>query len=128
MNSHQVKKGRVTVASATVAHVLGWAAFLWIVLSPTLYQDASFFGRKWILVRACVVRSRGRDRAGIDVPVDPEGTASGECAGSLGPLGHPVSVLRLGLSVVRYIVPAGGHSFDSNRRCLWAWARIALAE
>ena len=32
MNSHQVKKGRVTVASATVAHVLGWAAFLWIVL------------------------------------------------------------------------------------------------
>ena len=43
MNSHQVKKGRVTVASATVAHVLGWAAFLWIVLSPTLYQDASFF-------------------------------------------------------------------------------------
>ena len=32
MNSHQVRKGRVTVASATVAHVLGWAAFLWIVL------------------------------------------------------------------------------------------------
>ena len=32
MNPHKVKKGRVTVASATVAHVLGWAAFLWIVL------------------------------------------------------------------------------------------------
>ena len=42
MNSHQVRKGRVTVASATVAHVLGWAAFLWIVLPPTLYQEASF--------------------------------------------------------------------------------------
>ena len=42
MNSHQVKKGRVTVASATVAHVLGWAAFLWIVLRPDFYQDVSF--------------------------------------------------------------------------------------
>ena len=42
MNSHQVRKGRVTVASATVAHVLGWAAFLWIVLSPGFYQNVSF--------------------------------------------------------------------------------------
>ena len=42
MNSHQVKKGRVTVASATVTHVLGWAAYLWIVLRPDFYQDVSF--------------------------------------------------------------------------------------
>ena len=32
MNSHQVRKGRVAIASATVAHVLGWAAFLWIAV------------------------------------------------------------------------------------------------
>ena len=128
MNSHQVKNGRVTVASATVAHVLGWAAFLWIVLRADFDQDVSFseFNGYWPVLALFV--PVGRDRAGIDVPVDPEGTASGECTGSLGPLGHPVSVLRLGLSVVRYIEPAGGHSFDSNRRCLWAWARIALAE
>ena len=42
MNSHWAKKSRVAFASATVAHVLGWAAFLWIVLPPTLYQEASF--------------------------------------------------------------------------------------
>ena len=34
MNSHQVKNGRVAVASATVTHVFGWAAFLRIVLRP----------------------------------------------------------------------------------------------
>ena len=42
MNSHQVRKGRVTVASATVTHVLGWAAFLLMVPWPDLYEDASF--------------------------------------------------------------------------------------
>ena len=52
MNSHQVRKGRVTVASATVAHVLGWAAFLWLVLWPTLYEDASFseFNGYWCVL------------------------------------------------------------------------------
>ena len=38
MNSHWVKKSRVAFALATVAHVLGWAAFLWIVLWPNSYQ------------------------------------------------------------------------------------------
>ena len=126
MNSHWAKKSRVAFALATVAHVLGWAAFLWIVLPPTLYQEASFseFNGYWSVLA-------------FFVPVVVTGLAlmflltrrvrrSGECAGSLGPLGCPASVLRLGLFVVRHIVPAGGHSFDSNRRCLWAWARIAL--
>ena len=30
MNSHCAKKSRVAFALATVAHVLGWAAFLWM--------------------------------------------------------------------------------------------------
>ena len=38
MNSHWAKKSRVAFALATVAHVLGWAAFLWIVLWPNFYQ------------------------------------------------------------------------------------------
>ena len=32
MNLHQAKKNHVAMASAAVAHVLGWAAFLWLVL------------------------------------------------------------------------------------------------
>ena len=34
MNPHQAKKSHVAIASATVAHVLGWAAFLWIAVWP----------------------------------------------------------------------------------------------
>ena len=49
MNSHWAKKSRVAFASATVAHVLGWAAFLWIVLPPTLYKEASFIRVQWII-------------------------------------------------------------------------------
>ena len=41
MNSHWAKKSRVAFALATVAHVLGWAAFLWIVLWPNSYQGVS---------------------------------------------------------------------------------------
>ena len=41
MNSHQVRKSRVAIASATAAHVLGWAAFLWIAFWPHVYQVVS---------------------------------------------------------------------------------------
>ena len=41
MNSHQVGKSRTALASATAAHVLGWAAFSWLVLSPFSYQGLS---------------------------------------------------------------------------------------
>ena len=33
---------RLAIASATVAHVLGWAAFLWLVPWPDLYEGGSF--------------------------------------------------------------------------------------
>ena len=42
MNPHQAKKSHVAIASATVAHVLGWAAFLWLVPWPDLYEGGSF--------------------------------------------------------------------------------------
>ena len=42
MGCHKAKKSHMTIASATVAHVLGWAAFLWIVLRPDSYQEVSF--------------------------------------------------------------------------------------
>ena len=41
MNSHEVGKSRAALASATAAHVLGWAAFLWLVFSPFSYQGLS---------------------------------------------------------------------------------------
>ena len=41
MNSHQVRKSRTALASATASHVLGWAAFLWIAFWPYSYQGVS---------------------------------------------------------------------------------------
>ena len=34
MNPHRARNSHVAIASATIAHVLGWAAFLWLVLGP----------------------------------------------------------------------------------------------
>ncbi len=41
MNYGQGIKGRLVIGSATVSHVLAWAAFLWIVLWPHAYQGVS---------------------------------------------------------------------------------------
>ena len=166
MNSHWAKKSRVAFALATVAHVLGWAAFLWIVLWPNSYQGVS----------ATPVSVDGPNfyRGVSATLVNVDGTGATESVEVhryssftevngywlVIPLFVPVIVTGLallfvltrrerrvsnalvvwGLSAVLLvfcglgyysfgmIVPAGGHSFNSNRRCLWAWARIALVE
>ena len=41
MNYGQGIKGRLVIWSATVSHVLAWAAFLWIVFWPHAYQGVS---------------------------------------------------------------------------------------
>lgn len=41
MNYGQGIKGRLVIGSATVSHVLAWAAFLWIALWPHAYQGVS---------------------------------------------------------------------------------------
>ena len=52
MGCHKAKKSHMTIASATVAHVLGWAAFLWIVLRPDFYREVSFseFNGYWPMI------------------------------------------------------------------------------
>ena len=41
MSYGQGIKGRLVIGSATVSHVLAWAAFLWIALWPHAYQGVS---------------------------------------------------------------------------------------
>ena len=41
MKSLQVKPNRAAVVTAIVAHVLAWAAFLWIAFWPYSYQGVS---------------------------------------------------------------------------------------
>ena len=46
MNSYRAKNSHVAIASATVAHVLGWAAFLWLVLvgpARVLFSEADAY-------------------------------------------------------------------------------------
>ena len=42
MNLHRAKKSHMAIASATVAHVLGWAAFSWLVPWPDFYEGGPF--------------------------------------------------------------------------------------
>ena len=41
MNSRRVRNSRTVLVSAAIAHLLAWAAFLWIALYPHAYQGVS---------------------------------------------------------------------------------------
>ena len=38
---HRIKHSRAAVVSATITHILAWAAFLWLALWPYAYQEIS---------------------------------------------------------------------------------------
>ena len=144
MNSRRVRNSRTVLVSAAIAHLLAWAAFLWIALYPHAYQGVSAtplnvsgagatdterereverYSASYAEINGYgalipAVRARIGNGSGPVLPGGVEGKTSREYVGTVDIGHHSPAVLRSGLPVLRRIVLTGGRGIDFGCCCL----------